>query len=173
MTCDCIRQIFEASLPVQLQTWKPEGQFDAVQSDGQASSNNLKVCIKWNTNVATQTCCIVGIAFYQCILRVCRQYPTLCLRNPRQSLTSEGCIHWGSIGSQGFAVGFIRLALIAAILPLRMELGKLQSIESLIIDQIMVSPYRIVMQFAIDQNRVVSANEGKLDSFLWYRKRRE
>ena len=43
MTCDCIKEIFEASLPRQLLTWKPEGQTEAVQSDGQPSA--IKVCI--------------------------------------------------------------------------------------------------------------------------------
>jgi len=38
MTCDCIKEIFEASLPRQLLTWKPEGQTEAIQSDGQPSA---------------------------------------------------------------------------------------------------------------------------------------
>ena len=42
MTCDCIKEIFEASLPRQLLTWKPEGQTEAIQSDGQPSA--AKVC---------------------------------------------------------------------------------------------------------------------------------
>ena len=44
MTCDCIREIFEASLPRQLLLWKPEGQIEAVQTDGQSSANTPKVC---------------------------------------------------------------------------------------------------------------------------------
>ena len=45
MTCDCIKEIFDASLPQQLLTWRPDGQTEAVQSDGQSSANTPKVCL--------------------------------------------------------------------------------------------------------------------------------
>ena len=45
MTCHCIKQIFEASLPRQLLTWKPEGHNETIQTDGQSAANAAKVCV--------------------------------------------------------------------------------------------------------------------------------
>ncbi|XP_065062368.1 brefeldin A-inhibited guanine nucleotide-exchange protein 2-like isoform X1 [Rhopilema esculentum] len=40
MTCECIRNIFEASLPNKLLTWRPEGHSDVAQTENQVSSKD-------------------------------------------------------------------------------------------------------------------------------------